>query len=59
MARPAKITGEHHCPAHHRPLVCPACSSAKGGKSKSERKVAAARANIARVNEQKRLRSEK
>lgn len=34
-----------NCPTHHIPLTCPACTGGQGGKVKTDKKVAAARAN--------------
>ena len=40
----------HVCPIHHRPLICPACAGAaggrKGGQSKSAAKIAAVKRNL-------------
>lgn len=42
-----------HCLTHHRPLICPACNGARGGKSKSAKKIAKATETIKQVNDRK------
>lgn len=34
------------CPVHHRPLVCPSCLGAKGGRKTSPAKAASSKANL-------------
>lgn len=34
------------CPTHRRPLVCPSCLGAAGGRKKSPKKAASSRANL-------------
>lgn len=38
------------CPIHNRPLFCPACIGAKGGKSKSVKKLLHVRENLKRAD---------
>ena len=48
------ITPANFCPAHDRPLVCPACMAAKGGSSRSKAKLAAAASASAAAAEKRR-----